>query len=117
MLGRWEVVGRAAVVCLALTACGNRPVTVTIENEGPEAIKSVEVVYEHGRARCGAIPAGGSCKVRFPTEGETSYYLVVVFADGTTVKGAENYAERGYAFRDRVHDRKITNELRTLPAY
>jgi len=116
MWGRREVIA-AFAVCFALTACRARIVSVTIQNDGPMSIQSVELIHEHGRVVSGQIPVGKTSKMKFPLAGETSYRLVVHFADGSTATSHDEYAEPGYEFLSRVQDGQVTTELSKLPAY
>jgi hypothetical protein len=111
---------RITVLVWLLLTCARRqaPVTVTIENDGPMAIRSVEVIPRQGHGiLCNRLPVGRSCTARFYTAGETSYEVTVVFEDGTKVTGGGNYAEPGYAFREYVRGRQIVNELEKLPPF
>lgn len=104
----------AGVITAAIFHLGSPIVTVQLQNASAQKIASVRLDHEHGSLSVTNIEPGDTRKVRFYSPGESSYKILVAFADGHTISGGAGYVEAGYGITEVISDATIKSDLQTF---
>jgi hypothetical protein len=116
------VVFVAGMVVAAVNHFGSPLLTIKIENKSSKEIKAVDVIHETRRFgkveyRISDIPPGKERAFRVYVPAESSYKLLVTFADGGQLTGGQGYVESGYKITETVKDNKVETDFNFLGGY
>jgi len=116
------VVFIGGVFISAVIHFGSPIVTIEFINKSDNEIKTTEIIHEAGRFgeiqhRISSLRPGEKRQIRIWAPAESSYRLIVTFADGRQLTGGFGYIEPGYKTTEIIEGDKIKSDANAFGAY
>jgi hypothetical protein len=89
-------------------------VTVEVINNSGSVVSKISIEHENGEVRHKELADGERVFLPVYARGESSYKIVVQFADGNTLSGGAGYVESGYKIKEIVTKTEIKSEFGAL---
>jgi hypothetical protein len=112
----------AGVFVSAVSHFGSPIVTVNFINKSGKEIKTIDIIHETARFgeiqhRISNLPSSKERQIRIWSPAESSYKLIVTFADEKQLTGGEGYIEPGYKITEMIENDKIKSKVKLFGAY
>ena len=106
----------------AVSHFGSPIVTINFINNSGTEIKTIDVIHETGRFgeiqhRISNLLTGKERQIRIWSPAESSYKLIVTFADQKQITGGAGYIEPGYNIAEIIKKDKIKSEIKLYGTY
>jgi hypothetical protein len=106
----------------AISHFGSPIVTIEIINNSGKGIKTAEIIHETGRFgeiqhRITSLAPSQKRQIRIWAPAESSYKLIVTFADQKQLTGGQGYIEPGYKVIETIEGDKINSDVKLFGGY
>jgi hypothetical protein len=116
------VVFIGGVFVSAITHFGSPIVAIEFINKSGKEIKTVEIIHEIGRFAeiqhgITSLAPNQKRQIRIWAPAESSYKLIVTFADQKQLTGGQGYIEPGYKVTETIERDKINSDVKLFGGY
>ncbi len=116
------VIFAAGAVTATFLHIGSPIVTIDFTNNSPQRIQSIDINHEigrHGKVRyqMSGLEPKETRTLRVYAPAESSYEVVVTFADNSRVVGGAGYVEAGYRVKELIGQQKIESKFDLIGGY
>ena len=99
------------------TTCENLnkgDVCVILKNRSGKLIKLAQLKHSKKPYKIENLENNQNANISYNSPGESSFQIVVIFADGKIIKSNGSYTEGGYTVTEIIYDNKIETKFGTI---